>query len=278
MPFCQTFLTGGREHVVLYHHCRLVLFVGVALGTVQHQVLQFLPGLAQTGRRGVILDVPVLQVVHPLLQGRGGHVVKLVDAHDVVFGENLAGGLHADGAVLLDVNLQRVVGVYADERAGAVIEVVAALAQIEVDNADGVHLLDLLERAAQLDVLRDGLGRAVENALQIVELARQLYLDDEYLATVVLGFDVYTVELVVGSVLIALALQQLHNVDGLAQQDGHQTLKHAEVGLVAKHAFHGPVESYIFVVCVHSVVVCTSNAAKVQLFFVTAKKNGRNEP
>ena len=55
-----------------------------------------------------------------------------------------------------------------------VVQVIVALADVEIKNADGVHLLHLRVKLSQFDMLRDGLGNAEKDALQIVYLARVL--------------------------------------------------------------------------------------------------------
>jgi len=47
--------------------------------------------------------------------------------------------------------------------------------------------------------------------------------------------------------LVPFALQYLEDVDGLVEQDGDEAFQHAKVGLVAKHALGGPVETDEFV-------------------------------
>ena len=78
-----------------------------------------------------------------------------------------------------------------------VVQVIVALANVEIENADGVYLLHLGVKFSQLDMLRDGLGNAEEDALQIVYLARVLHLDDNDFILTVARLDVHTVELIV---------------------------------------------------------------------------------
>ena len=223
----------------------------MAVPVIHHQVLQLLACFSQTGSLRVILDMAVLQVVHPLLKRCGGHLVEFVHADDEVFGEQFLGRLHANHTFLLHVDAQRVFRMDTRKLAHAVIQIVGTLPQIEIDNADGIHLLDVAVGAPQLDVLRNGFRRSVKNPLQIVQLARQLNLYDKYLAAVVLRLDVHTVVLVVDGVLVSLALQEFHYVHRLAEQHRDEPFKHTKIGLVAKHPLHGPVESYVFVISVH---------------------------
>ena len=114
-------------------------------------------------------------------------------------------------------------------------------------------------------MLRDGLGHAVEDTLQVIQLPRVLYLDDDDLALAVAGLDIHPVELVTLRELVALALQQFHDGDGLTQEHGEETLQHAEVGLLAQQALDGPVET--------DISVCQFTHSKS---FVTSIANIRN--
>ena len=125
---------------------------------------------------------------------------------------------------------------------------------------------------SQLDVLCDGLGHAIEDALQIVKLARLLYLDKNDFALGVSGLNVHTVEFVVFNLLVALAFQNLDNRHFLVQQHGHETFEHPEVGFVAQHALGSPVESDIFI---HKTRMSDYNGTKIEKKDETAKKNYR---
>ena len=114
-----------------------------------------------------------------------------------------------------------------------VVQVIVALADVEIENADGVHFLHLGVKFSQFNMLRDGLGNAEEDALQVVYLARVLHLDDDDFILAVACLDVHTVEFVIFTLLVALAFQYLDDADRLAQQHGEETFEHAEVGLVA---------------------------------------------
>ena len=88
-------------------------------------------------------------------------------------------------------------GVHTDEVVLPVVEVVAPLAQVEVNDADGLDFFDFAVSLAQCDVLRDGFRRPVKQPLQVVDFAGVMYLDEDDVALAVLGFDFHTVELVV---------------------------------------------------------------------------------
>ena len=216
------------------------------------QILQFLAGLAKTGRRGVVLDMSVLQVVQPFLQRSLGDLVELIDTNDIVFGEYLLRGLHLDSVLLLSAHAQCILGMNTDKGIGAMIQIVATLAEVEVNDADAVHFLHSTILLAQRHVLSDGLCHAVQDALQIVELTRQLDLDDDNLATVVLGLDIDAVELIFLRLLITLALKNLVDVYRLAYQHRDKPLQYTEVGLVTEHALDNPVKTYIFVCDIHN--------------------------
>ena len=113
-------------------------------------------------------------------------------------------------------------------------------------------------------MLGDGLGHAVDHPLQVVVLLRLLYLHENDLAVAVLRLDVHTVELVVLVLLVAFALQQLHDFHPLLKQHREEPLEHAEVGLVAQDVFCSPVEPDVMgVIFFHFVV-----SVFVHFFFV----------
>lgn len=68
---------------------------------------------------------------------------------------------------------------HANELVLAMIQEIASHPQIEIEDADGIDLLDLIVGVAQVNMLRDGLGDTVEDTLQIIELARVLNLYDD---------------------------------------------------------------------------------------------------
>ena len=98
------------------------------------------------------------------------------------------------------------------------VYVVIPLAVIAVEDAYGVHLLDLVILVADVYMLGYGLASAVKDTLQVVQLACELHLDDDQMALAVLGLDVNTVELVVVAVLVRFALQYLHNFHIVIEQ------------------------------------------------------------
>ena len=138
-------------------------------------------------------------------------------------------------------------GVHTDERVLTVIEIVGTLAQVEIDDADGVDLLHLIVFLAQFDVLCDGFGHAIEDALQVIKLTRLLNFNEDDLAFGIQRLDVHTVKFVVLVTLIAFAFQNLYDGHFLVQKHGHQSFEHTEVGLVAQHALGCPVETYVLI-------------------------------
>ena len=127
------------------------------------------------------------------------------------------------------------------------IEVVGTFAEIEINDADGIDLLYLIILLSQLDVLCDGLGHAVQDALQVVELACLLYLHKNYFTLGVASLDVHAVEFVIFNSLVPLAFQNLDNRHFLVEQYGHQSFEYPEVCLVAQHTLGCPVKSNVFI-------------------------------
>ena len=148
---------------------------------------------------------------------------------------------------LVPRQLERVLGMDARQRGLPVVEIVGTLAEVEIQDVDADHLPDPLVVLAHLHVLGDGLRHAIEHALQIVQLAALLNLDDDDLAAGILGLDVHAVELVVPVLLVRLALEQFHDRHLLTDEHGNQTFEDGEVGLVAEHILRCPVETDISV-------------------------------
>ena len=61
------------------------------------------------------------------------------------------------------------------------VDVVIAVAQVEVEYADGVHLLDVVIVFAYLQLFDDGLRSAEQDALHEVRLTCQLHLNKDNL-------------------------------------------------------------------------------------------------
>ena len=135
------------------------------------------------------------------------------------------------------------------------VHIVVALAIVAVQDADGVHLLDLVIFLPDVDVFRDGLACTVQDPLQIVKLSRQLYFHDDEVPLAVLGLDVDTVELVLSGILVALALQQFDYMDLFVQKHGDKPFENVKVRLVAEHMLHRPVKPDVCVVLFHSLDV-----------------------
>ena len=213
---------------------------------------QFTACLFQSGSFRIGADDAGFQILYPLLKRGDSHFVELIHTNQEVFGEDFGRQLAHDGILLLSGDLQKIACMHAHKGILTVVQVIVALANVEIENADGVYLLHLGVKFSQLDMLRDGLGNAEEDALQIVYLARVLHLDDNDFILTVARLDVHTVELIVFTLLVALAFQYLDNADRLAQQHGEEAFEHAEVGFVAQQALHRPVKTYISVFLYHN--------------------------
>ena len=131
------------------------------------------------------------------------------------------------------------------------IDEVLALPQVEIDDVDRVHLLDVIVVLATVNILRHQFGGTEQNALEVGILRLALHLDEQQLAGCVLGQDIHTVAFAVLAVLVAFALQQTVNLDVVIQQCGEKALQHSEVGLVAQQALQCPVETDVCTFLVH---------------------------
>ena len=220
---------------------------------------------------GSVAYAVVLEVVEPLLNRSASHAVKLVNADYEVFGENVAGHAQFQLIHLLGAHLQAVAGVHTQKLGLAVVEVVAAAAEVEIEDIYGIHFLHVSVILAQRDVFCDSLRHAVEHALQVVNLPRELHLNDYNLTLGVESLDIYAIKLVVVVFLVALALKNLTDSDFLAEKHSDKPFKHIKVGFVAQYSLYRPVESYIFVVHLHNYLPKFISLANLLIFNYNGK-------
>ena len=226
--------------------------VGVEFGLAHRGELQLAARLVKSRSIGIIGNLPGVEEVDPLLQRHFRTAVEVVHLQDVVFGIEFAHLAHVELLLLEWRQRQHLSVVYAPKLRLAMIHDVRAIAEIEVDDVDAVNLAHVLVAFAPVDVFGDEFGGAEEHPLEIGKLRLVLHFDEEELPRFVFSEHVHAVLLVVDALLVALALQQLLDFDGLAEQRGDESLKHAIVGLVAQEALHGPVKSDILSLYFHS--------------------------
>ena len=102
-------------------------------------------------------------------------------------------------------------------------------------------------------MLGDGFSNPIEHSLQIVKFTSLLYFHKDDFVFAVSSLDIHAIELVIGVILVALALQYLNDVDGLVEEHCDKSFEHAKVSLVAQHAFGSPIKADVFVVVFHIV-------------------------
>jgi len=83
-------------------------------------------------------------------------------------------------------------------------------------------------------MLGDGFGHAVKDTFEIVYFTSVLDFDDDDLTFAVQGFDIDTIEFVVGTFLIAFAFEDFEDTDLFTQHDGQEAVEHTEVGLLTQ--------------------------------------------
>ncbi len=231
-----------------------MLVVSVAFGIAHVVVLELAARFGESGGFSLVADDAGLEVAHPFFHGRDGHFVEVVDADEVVGGEHFFGRLLHDGVALSGAYLEFVLGVDAHEVVLPAIDVVRACAEVEVDDADGVDLLDFLVGLPEVDVLGDGFRHAVKHSLKVEGLGSILHFDENDFALAVACLDVHAVELVVGIFLVSLAFENFHDFYFLAEKHGEKSFQYVEVRLLPQQPLHGPVKAYVFVFqCTHNV-------------------------
>ena len=104
-------------------------------------------------------------------------------------------------------------------------------------------------------MLCNGFSNTIEHPLQIIEFTSLLYFHEDDLILTIPRLDIHSIKLIVDIILIALALQNLDDMDRFVKEHCYQPLENAKVSLVAQHALGGPIETNILVV-VHSIAFC----------------------
>ena len=123
---------------------------------------------------------------------------------------------------------------HADEMVLAMVDIVRSYTQVKIEDADGVDFLYFLIAFTQRDMLGNGFGYAVEDTFEVMHFAGILDLDDDNFAFTVQRFDIDTIELVVGTLLIAFAFEYFEDLHLFPQHDGQETVEHTEVSLLAQ--------------------------------------------
>ena len=160
-------------------------------------------------------------------------------------GKNLGRQAGYDGIPVAHVDSQTIAGMHTCEMILPVVEIVRPHAQIEIEDTDRVDLLYFLIAFAQRDMLGDGFGYAVKDAFEVMHFAGVLNFDDDNLTFAVQGFDIDTVEFVVGTFLVAFAFENFEDTNFFTQHNGQETVEHIEVGLLTQQTFDGPIEADI---------------------------------
>ena len=198
----------------------------------------------------------------------------MVDQQQEVLGEHLP-GMSDTLRALTDIALLLLVVVaqhgvllrHAVEGGDTMIGIVVTIAEVEVEDVNGINLLDNTIVLAYAYLVSDTLSRPEEDALEEIALLGQLHLHNDILAFRGFGLHIYTVGLVLASILIPFALQYLSDGQRLTQKHGDKPLKHFLICLVAKDTLDGPIETYI------SAILC--HAAKINKKIRTAKRFGK---
>ena len=199
---------------------------------VHRVIFQLLASLSKSGSSSIRTNSSVFQVLHPFIQRSSSHLIKLVYADKNVFRENFGGHTGNDGITLLNIYLQLVTGMYTYKVILPMVQEIASLSYVKVEDTDGVDFLHLIVSITQRDMFGDSLCHSIKDTFQIIEFAGILYFDDDNLVLTVACLDVNTVELVIGSLLISFTFQYFDNRDFFTQKYSKETFKHTKIGLL----------------------------------------------
>ena len=212
----------------------------------------------------------VLEEVEPFVNWRFRYIVELVNPYQIIFRKELRRLQLLYYFVVTLTHKKLVTRMHTDERGRAVIQVVTALAKVEIKNVYGIYLLYVLVCRTKGYMFGNGLGHTIQHSLKIIPFTCELYFYQDDLALTVFGLYIHTVELVAQSVLVAFALKKFDDGYLLIQQHSDKTFKHRIVGLVPKQSLCCPIKSYD-TVTVHFVLLL---AAKIYKKSRTAKQFG----
>ena len=187
----------GAIDVGIPDHRVDIVVVGTLLLWSHAQEFQSFLRLLQTRSRRIWADVFILQIAYPLLQRVSGQLVELIDADDVIFWKYVFWRHDPQVFPLMLRQTEHITIVNTSQRGLSVIEIIGALAELEIEDVDAEHLFDVFIVHPASHVLRDGLGHPIEHALQIVDLAYLLDFNQDDLALGVPGLDIDAVVLVI---------------------------------------------------------------------------------
>ena len=105
----------------------------------------------------------------------------------------------------------------------AMIKIVISFSKVKIQDVDRIYLLHFIILISYLDMLCDSFRDAIKHALQVIELACQLYFHDNYLSVVVYCLNIHPVELIGGIFLITFTLKYLEYFYLRADKNGNKT-------------------------------------------------------
>ena len=121
---------------------------------------------------------------------------------------------------------------HADEMVLAMVDIVRSHTQVKIEDADGVDFLYILIAFTQRDMFGNGFSHTVEDAFEIMHFAGVLDLNDDNFAFTIQRFDIDTIELVVGTLLIAFAFEYFEDLHFFPHRNG----LHASADLLSQYS------------------------------------------
>ena len=175
----MSLVPAGLDYAALIAQSLHVAVVSMLFTVGKGVYAQAFTRLGQSLGRGRGIYFASLEKLHPLVKRCARHLVKIVDAQHVIFGEDVACILANEYLTLANGQLQDVVLiVQAAKLRLAVVNIVLSLAEVEVHYVDRVHLANLVIVVTKVDILRYGLRHAVEHTVEVIKLTVVLHLDD----------------------------------------------------------------------------------------------------
>ena len=123
------------------------------------------------------------------------------------------------------------------------VQILRALAQIEIDQVDRVHLFDLIIAHSLLHIRHHQTGGRIQHTLEIFDLVVELNFDDDLLTEARLAQQIDPIDLVVFGFGDRFGFEQGVDPDVAPKQRAEEPLKNRVGGLVLEQALDGPVET-----------------------------------
>ncbi len=221
----------------------LISFIGQTLFFGKLQYIQFLLGLPDPLGLEILPDLFVFQEIDPLVKAVFSYIIKVVHFDQIILREYFMNFTFPVEFLLLLGKLQEILRVKTFERCCSVVNIIAALAQIKIEDVYGDNLDYLRVRSTFFDMFCYNFRGAEHYPLEIIEFPVVLDLNDDNLFFIILYFQIHPVKLILAVLLVAFTFEQLKNTYIFSEEFAEKTFKYLEVGFAPQQLLHCPVKT-----------------------------------